>query len=176
MKDFKIGDKIKLAVNVGPSRKIDPLYGVEKGDVLVCVHDLEPLKGYLLGNGKVNCEWANNHKDYFEEKAMKREDKVNIEITLQEAAWLYAISAKANGTVGWYVYKTLKDFVDPKCEAYVKCINGKFDLIDYRSVQPEFEAAIFDRKSPEQLQLAEVMSKISDLQAEAVKLQALVNK
>ena len=111
-----------------------------------------------------------------EEKAMKREDKVNIEMTLQEAAWLYAISAKANGTVGYDVYKNLKGLVDPEGTAYNECLVGKFDLIDYKSVQSKFEAAIFDCKTPEQIELDKLMSQISELTTQAEKLQALVNK
>ena len=109
-------------------------------------------------------------------KAMKREDKVNVEITLQEAACLYAITAKANGTDGYNVYKTLKSLVDPEGKAYNECIAGKFDLIDYKSVEREFVAAIFDRKSPEQVELDKLMSQIQDLQAQAQKLQQVVNK
>lgn len=111
-----------------------------------------------------------------EEKAMKREDRVNVEITLHEAAWLYAITAKANGTVGYNVYKTLKSLVDPEGEAYDECIAGKFDLIDYKSIKREFEAAIFDRKSPEQVELDKLMSQISDLQKQAEKLQEVIAK
>jgi len=107
---------------------------------------------------------------------MKREDKINIEMTLQDAAWLYAISARSNGTVGYNLYKTLKSFVDPDGVAYGKFIADKISLIDYRAVQDGFEAEIFDRKSAEQKQLDILMQQITDLQKQAEKLQGIVGK
>jgi hypothetical protein len=111
-----------------------------------------------------------------EKKQMKREDKINIEMTLQDAAWLYAISARANGTVGYSLYKTLKSFVDPDGVAYNKFIADKFNLIDYRAVQEGFEAEIFGRKSAEQEQLDILMQQITDLQQQAEKLQGIIGK
>lgn len=105
---------------------------------------------------------------------MKREDKVNIEITLQEAAWLYALTSQSNGVHTLNLFKTFMMLVDPEGKAYDKHIRDNLKLVNYIHVQKEFESAIFDRKTPEQLQLAEVMSKISDLQAEAAKLQELI--
>lgn len=138
-------------------------------------------------NGSWDFQEANNRevKRYFdkgdveiieEKKQIKREDKINIEMTLQDAAWLYAISARANGTVGYSLYKTLKSFVDPDGVAYNKFIADKFNLIDYRAVQEAFEAEIFGRKSAEQKQLDILMQQITDLQAQAEKLQDVIGK
>lgn len=110
------------------------------------------------------------------EKAVKRSDKVNVEVTLQEAAQIYVLLGKVNGTVGFNAYKTFKDLVDPKGEAWNKCIAGKFESIHYLGVQKEFEAAIFDRKTPEQQELDELMSQISDLQKQAEVLQGMIGK
>jgi hypothetical protein len=120
------------------------------------------------------------HKDDVEiineEKIMKREDKASIEITLQEATSLYALTSRANGNVGCSLYKTLKSLVDVDGGAYNKCLAGKFDLIDYRSIQEEFEATIFDRRTAEQIQLEVLQEKIADLTREAEKLQGLISK
>lgn len=111
-----------------------------------------------------------------EDKTMKREDKINVELTLQDVAWLYALAARANGSVGYGIYKTLKSIIDPDGTAYNKYIAGKLDLIDYRAVQEGFEAEIFGRKSPEQKQLDILMKQITDLQKQAEKLQGIVGK
>ena len=144
--------------------------------------EVTPFDGTYWGYKLVSNE---SHGSYFdkydvelinEEKKMKREDKINLEMTLQGVAWLYAITARANGTIGYDIYKNLKSMVDPDGKAYNKYLGGKFNLIDYRSVQEEFEAAIFDRKSPAQIELEALQTKINELQSQAEKLQGLINK
>lgn len=145
-------------------------------EVETCTADQEKFT-YKEVNREVNRYFDKDDVEIInEEKAMKREDKVSVEMTLQEAAWLYAITARANGTVGYGIYKIFKSLVDPDGKAYNKCVADKFDLIDYRVVQKEFEAAIFDKKSPAQIELEGLQMKISELQDQAAKLQGLISK
>lgn len=60
MKEFKVGDKLKLKTKgVGA--------GVPAGSVLTCVSERNPQEGFYLSCTEVSVEWANEHKHHFEE-------------------------------------------------------------------------------------------------------------
>lgn len=109
-----------------------------------------------------------------EEKQMKREDKISLEMTLQEAARIYAILGRTNGDINTTLYSKLRNMLDKDGKAY-KITEGQIGIVGYYTIQKELEAAIFDQKTPAQIELEALQTKISELQVQATKLQELIN-
>lgn len=188
MKDFKVGDQIKLVVNVGPCDESQASGGVRKGDILTCVHDPEPLEGYRLGNGKVSCEWANCHKDYFEEKVMTKGDlKTGMRVVTADG-W-FGICLLNLGGERMDIVASGNDYLnidsmkdDMTCEGATGCTvvevyaqpSNRRCMLD-----PDVKGELLwkrETKSPAQIELESLQMKISELQDQATKLQELISK
>lgn len=192
MSKFKVGDKIKLIVNVGPSRDDGVKGGVEKGDILTCVDKAEPLEGYRLGNGEVSCEWANKYKSYFKEKKQMfdiKKDKwfiytptpeiskiVQVWLFAQGFVWQHFKDAEVHYTDSRYL--KLSPFED-NAFCHTDTIDLKYDKskeikLTFKTVVDSVEFP--ETQTPEQIQLDKVMDRIAELQKQASQLQELINK
>lgn len=114
-----------------------------------------------------------------EGKVMKSTDKITLEFTGKQLAKIYALSGKSNGPDECCVFATLKQMFDPRQEKYAEMLSviQRADILNYSDYGRQWEEFLFRaEQTPEQKQLAEVMTKISELQKQAEKLQGLINK
>ena len=150
-------------------------------DLIGKTFEVEPFKDESWGF-KLVSDWFQG--SYFakddveiinEEKVMKREDKINLEMTLKEAARIYAVLGRTNGDIRTDLYSKLKEMFDRDGKAYEITVDS-LNVVHYYTIQKEFEEAIFDQKSPAQIELEALQTKINELQTQAAKLQGLINK
>lgn len=107
---------------------------------------------------------------------MKKEDIIEISMEAREALRVYALLCKANGGSRLGLFRELKAMFDPDFRLYKLNIDSSLPYVDYNLIRRELEAAVFNKKTESELQLEQVMSKLSELQLEAQRLQEIVAK
>ncbi len=109
---------------------------------------------------------------------MKKEDIINVSMNAREALRVYVLLCKANGAGNLDLYRKLKGIFDCDSALYLKHIARSPWLrdINYHGMQQELETEVFNNKTESELQLEQVMSKLSELQNEAQRLQEIVAK
>jgi len=185
MSKFKVGDKVKLIVNVGPLKSDGYRNGVEKGDILVCVDKREPLDGFHLGNGEVSVVWANDYKSYFEENTQMKKSDLKSGMRIVHGKHdrhedQFAIVVVDTGKIffadgGWNYLDSYEE--DLTRGSGVWDITEVYDAPDHGMLNFDVKGDLLwkrETKTPEQIQLDKITAQIAELSDQADKLQSLM--
>lgn len=186
MKDFKLGDKLKMNMSLGLARI---------GDTVTVVALDNPEPGFYLSETEVNIHWANDHKDKFtlvgrqfdftndpwyihiqtkeHYEAVKdwlaTEHKINAMPLCWCAGGVYLTNIYSDGdkTVKQVLWSSTKNGVSPKAQRIRLQFKTKTEVVQvtYPTI------TVVKEETESQRLLKELQQQITELQAKATQLE-----